>query len=110
MNCDFVCLFVYVYQLLEAQADYHRRSLAALEATIPTIQLQQGEQNDIKHAFIKSANNIIEHNICMHSSLNPNVVLELVFVNTFYSTQAALYSRNVAWLVRLHLSLIVQIK
>lgn len=30
-------------QLLEAQADYHRRSLAALEAAIPIIQMQQGE-------------------------------------------------------------------
>lgn len=38
--------FVFVYQLLEAQADYHRRSLAALEAAIPTIQMQQGEQQD----------------------------------------------------------------
>ncbi|XP_071385918.1 rho GTPase-activating protein 17b isoform X2 [Centroberyx affinis] len=31
----------YYVMLLEAQADYHRRSLAALEAAIPTIQLQQ---------------------------------------------------------------------
>uniref|UniRef100_A0A8C9Z8I5 Rho GTPase-activating protein 17 n=1 Tax=Sander lucioperca TaxID=283035 RepID=A0A8C9Z8I5_SANLU len=31
----------YFVMLLEAQADYHRRSLAALEAAIPTIQLQQ---------------------------------------------------------------------
>ncbi len=40
---------MFVYQLLEAQADYHRRSLAALEAAIPTIQIQQGEQQDIRH-------------------------------------------------------------
>lgn len=38
--------FVFVHQLLEAQADYHRKSLAALEAAIPTIQMQQGEQQD----------------------------------------------------------------
>lgn len=38
-----VWLFCFVLQLLEAQADYHRRSLAALEAAIPTIQIQQGE-------------------------------------------------------------------
>ncbi|XP_029913870.1 rho GTPase-activating protein 17b isoform X3 [Myripristis murdjan] len=31
----------YYVMLLEAQADYHRRSLAALEAAIPTIQAQQ---------------------------------------------------------------------
>ncbi|XP_056144182.1 rho GTPase-activating protein 17b isoform X2 [Lampris incognitus] len=31
----------YYLMLLEAQADYHRRSLQALEAAIPTIQLQQ---------------------------------------------------------------------
>ncbi|KAA8585057.1 hypothetical protein FQN60_003751 [Etheostoma spectabile] len=31
----------YFVMLLEAQADYHRKSLAALEAAIPTIQLQQ---------------------------------------------------------------------
>ncbi|KAM3863882.1 rho GTPase-activating protein 17b [Diretmus argenteus] len=31
----------YYVMLLEAQADYHRKSLAALEAAIPTIQLQQ---------------------------------------------------------------------
>ncbi|XP_031727935.1 rho GTPase-activating protein 17b isoform X1 [Anarrhichthys ocellatus] len=31
----------YYVLLLEAQADYHRKSLAALEAAIPTIQLQQ---------------------------------------------------------------------
>ncbi|XP_042360182.1 rho GTPase-activating protein 17b isoform X2 [Plectropomus leopardus] len=31
----------YYVMLLEAQADYHRRSLAALEAAIPTIQTQQ---------------------------------------------------------------------
>ncbi|XP_070704587.1 rho GTPase-activating protein 17b isoform X3 [Pempheris klunzingeri] len=31
----------YYVMLLEAQADYHRRSLAALEAAIPTIQMQQ---------------------------------------------------------------------
>ncbi|KAM8724643.1 rho GTPase-activating protein 17b isoform 3-T3 [Acanthopagrus schlegelii] len=31
----------YYVTLLEAQADYHRRSLAALEAAIPTIQIQQ---------------------------------------------------------------------
>ncbi|XP_033999098.1 rho GTPase-activating protein 17b isoform X2 [Trematomus bernacchii] len=31
----------YYVMLLEAQADYHRRSLAALEAAIPTIQIQQ---------------------------------------------------------------------
>uniref|UniRef100_A0AAQ6AFC3 Rho GTPase activating protein 17b n=1 Tax=Amphiprion ocellaris TaxID=80972 RepID=A0AAQ6AFC3_AMPOC len=37
--CDlFLCV---CYQLLEAQADYHRKSLAALEAAIPTIQMQQ---------------------------------------------------------------------
>lgn len=35
--------FIFGKQLLEAQADYHRRSLAALEAALPTIQLQQGE-------------------------------------------------------------------
>lgn len=45
-------MFVYVYQLLEAQADYHRRSLAALEAAIPTIQMQQGEEQDVKLSFI----------------------------------------------------------
>lgn len=37
--------FIFGNQLLEAQADYHRRSLAALEAALPTIQLQQGEKN-----------------------------------------------------------------
>lgn len=37
---------VHVFQLLEAQADYHRRSLAALEGAIPTIQLQQGKQTE----------------------------------------------------------------
>ncbi|XP_030263220.1 rho GTPase-activating protein 17b isoform X1 [Sparus aurata] len=31
----------YYVTLLETQADYHRRSLAALEAAIPTIQIQQ---------------------------------------------------------------------
>ncbi|XP_040918792.1 rho GTPase-activating protein 17b isoform X2 [Toxotes jaculatrix] len=31
----------YYVMLLEAQADYHRRSLAALEAAIPTIHIQQ---------------------------------------------------------------------
>ncbi|GAA6228669.1 rho GTPase-activating protein 17-like isoform X1 [Lates japonicus] len=31
----------YYVMLLEAQAEYHRRSLAALEAAIPTIQVQQ---------------------------------------------------------------------
>uniref|UniRef100_A0A3Q1GDB3 Rho GTPase-activating protein 17 n=1 Tax=Acanthochromis polyacanthus TaxID=80966 RepID=A0A3Q1GDB3_9TELE len=31
----------YYVMLLEAQADYHRKSLAALEAAIPTIQIQQ---------------------------------------------------------------------
>ncbi|XP_078017448.1 rho GTPase-activating protein 17b isoform X4 [Epinephelus lanceolatus] len=31
----------YYVMLLEAQADYHRRSLAALEAAIPNIQIQQ---------------------------------------------------------------------
>ncbi|XP_068606057.1 rho GTPase-activating protein 17b [Brachionichthys hirsutus] len=31
----------YYVMLLEAQADYHRRSLAALEAAIPTIKIQQ---------------------------------------------------------------------
>ncbi|XP_030592200.1 rho GTPase-activating protein 17b isoform X1 [Archocentrus centrarchus] len=31
----------YYVMLLETQADYHRRSLAALEAVIPTIQIQQ---------------------------------------------------------------------
>lgn len=39
--CVFVCMFA--WQLLEAQADYHRRSLAALESVIPTIHIQQGE-------------------------------------------------------------------
>uniref|UniRef100_A0A8D3DV16 Rho GTPase activating protein 17b n=1 Tax=Scophthalmus maximus TaxID=52904 RepID=A0A8D3DV16_SCOMX len=39
--CDLCLFFVYEYQLLETQADYHRRSLAALEAAIPTIQIQQ---------------------------------------------------------------------
>lgn len=33
-----------MFQLLEAQAEYHRRSLAALEAAIPTIHMQQGEE------------------------------------------------------------------
>lgn len=32
-----------VLQLLEAQAEYHRKSLSALETAIPTIQMQQGE-------------------------------------------------------------------
>lgn len=36
-------LSIFGNQLLEAQADYHRRSLAALEAALPTIQIQQGE-------------------------------------------------------------------
>ncbi|XP_072225852.1 rho GTPase-activating protein 17b isoform X3 [Leuresthes tenuis] len=31
----------YYVMLLEAQADYHKRSLAALEATLPSIQIQQ---------------------------------------------------------------------
>uniref|UniRef100_A0A665TYQ1 Rho GTPase-activating protein 17-like n=1 Tax=Echeneis naucrates TaxID=173247 RepID=A0A665TYQ1_ECHNA len=35
---EYACYYV---MLLEAQADYHRRSLAALEAAIPTIQMQQ---------------------------------------------------------------------
>lgn len=34
-----VCFFV---QLLEAQADYHRKSLTVLESVLPTIQAQQG--------------------------------------------------------------------
>lgn len=34
-----------VYQLVEAQADYHRRSLAALEGVLPTIQAQNGKGN-----------------------------------------------------------------
>lgn len=29
-------------QLLEAQADYHRKSLTVLENVLPTIQAQQG--------------------------------------------------------------------
>ena len=41
--CLFVCTCVCVVQLLEAQADYHRRSLSALEAVLPTIQAQQGK-------------------------------------------------------------------
>lgn len=49
---------VFVYQLLEAQADYHRRSLAALEEAIPAIRTQQGDQQDIKLTFSKSANNL----------------------------------------------------
>lgn len=36
-------VFIFGNQLLEAQADYHRKSLAALEAALPTIQMQQGE-------------------------------------------------------------------
>jgi hypothetical protein len=34
-----------MYQLVEAQADYHRRSLAALEGILPTIQAQNGKGN-----------------------------------------------------------------
>jgi len=30
-------------QLLEAQADYHRKSLTLLESVLPTIQAQQGD-------------------------------------------------------------------
>lgn len=37
-------MFVYILQLLEAQAVYHRKSLEALEAAIPTIKRQQGKQ------------------------------------------------------------------
>uniref|UniRef100_A0A3Q3WCQ2 Rho GTPase-activating protein 17 n=1 Tax=Mola mola TaxID=94237 RepID=A0A3Q3WCQ2_MOLML len=40
----------YYVMLLEAQADYHRRSLAALEAAIPTIQIQQDSWTE-KPAF-----------------------------------------------------------
>ncbi|XP_054614906.1 rho GTPase-activating protein 17b isoform X3 [Dunckerocampus dactyliophorus] len=40
----------YYLMLLEAQADYHRRSLAALEEVIPTIQLQQDSWTE-KPAF-----------------------------------------------------------
>ncbi|XP_053708228.1 rho GTPase-activating protein 17-like isoform X1 [Synchiropus splendidus] len=40
----------YYVMLLEAQADYHRRSLAALEEAIPTIQLQQDSWTE-KPAF-----------------------------------------------------------
>ncbi|KAM4531126.1 rho GTPase-activating protein 17b isoform 1-T1 [Odontesthes bonariensis] len=40
----------YYVMLLEAQADYHRKSLAALEATLPTIQIQQDSWMD-KPAF-----------------------------------------------------------
>lgn len=48
-----VCVYdlwfcLYLHQLLEAQADYHRRSLAAMEAAIPTIKMQQGEQHNLK--------------------------------------------------------------
>lgn len=41
---SFVHVLLVVFQLLEAQAEHHRRSLAALEAAIPTIQMQQGEE------------------------------------------------------------------
>uniref|UniRef100_A0A4W6DQV9 Rho GTPase-activating protein 17 n=1 Tax=Lates calcarifer TaxID=8187 RepID=A0A4W6DQV9_LATCA len=40
----------YYVMLLEAQAEYHRRSLAALEAAIPTIQVQQDSWTE-KPAF-----------------------------------------------------------
>lgn len=52
-------MFVYIMQLLEAQADYHRRSLAALEAAIPTIQRQQGKQQNIKIVIYYLYKNII---------------------------------------------------
>lgn len=35
----FLCLL----QLLEAQAEYHKKSLLALEAAIPSIRIEQGE-------------------------------------------------------------------
>lgn len=33
---------MFCFQLLEAQADYHRKSLSVLESVLPTIQAQQG--------------------------------------------------------------------
>lgn len=70
-------VFLFLYQLLEAQADYHRRSLAALEAAIPTIQIQQGEQRHVTHALITFR----KHDRCVPSfspTLNPNITLKLV--------------------------------
>ena len=52
-----VLMLVCSCQLLEAQADYHRRSLAALEATLPTIQIQQGEEQ----TFVNSANITVQY-------------------------------------------------
>lgn len=80
--CSSLCLsymyirpvFLFSYQLLKAQADYHRRSLTALEAAIPTIQMQQGERTLI--TFRK-------HDCCVSSfspTWNPNITLKLVVV------------------------------
>lgn len=41
-SLSFSSLFLFP-QLLEAQADYHRKSLMLLECVLPTIQAQQGE-------------------------------------------------------------------
>lgn len=43
--CTLVWMFFYIqffWQLLEAQAEYHRRALAYIESALPSIQSQQG--------------------------------------------------------------------
>jgi len=47
-HCSFCCVSFFPQcllcsQLLEAQADYHRKSLTLLESVLPTIQAQQGD-------------------------------------------------------------------
>lgn len=66
-------VFMFVYQLLEAQADYHRRSLAALEAAIPNIQVQQGDLS-LKPQYIYI------------------VKITFMVVYQLHNSQAALYS------------------
>lgn len=47
-HCSYCCVSLLPQcllcsQLLEAQADYHRKSLTLLESVLPTIQAQQGD-------------------------------------------------------------------
>ena len=67
---------MFVCQLLEAQADYHRRSLAALEAAIPTIQIQQGERHKIRRTLSESPSSDTKVNLCMSAFSYPTVVVE----------------------------------
>lgn len=54
-------------QLLEAQADYHRKALAVLEKALPEMQAHQGNVTCVLAASASATSaSALHHALCMH--------------------------------------------